>query len=178
LPPDPQRFLEGLNVIKQSTLAYVAAAKASGISGIYYAVQHARFSLLSPAEYSLFGAPLDEEILAAASDLWLNIVHLHGDADIMFDLVADYPVQVMNWHDRDSGFSLAEGHKQFPGAVSGGVSRWTIQREAPGAVIAEAVDAVQQLNGRGLVVGTGCVIMTNTPLQNIRALREFVDRPA
>lgn len=174
---DPQGFLEGLNIIKHSTLAYIEAAKETGISGIYYAIQHARYSLLSPAEYRLFGEPLDEEILTAASDLWLNVVHLHGDSDIMFDLVADYPIQIMNWHDRDSGVSLAEGHKQISGAVSGGISRWTMHREDPPAVLAEAEDAVEQLGGQGLVLGTGCVIMTNTPLRNIKAVREYVDRP-
>ena len=29
----------------------------------------------------------------------LNLIHVHGE-DIMFDLAASYPVDMMNWHDR------------------------------------------------------------------------------
>ena len=103
--------------------------------------------------------------------------HIHGQ-DIMFDVVADYPVQIVNWHDRDAGVSIAEGLKQIQGAASGGVSRWTLYQEDPAAATAEARDALQQSGGSRFLLGTGCVAMTNTPLRNIRALRQAVERPA
>ncbi|UCG25457.1 MAG: uroporphyrinogen decarboxylase, partial [Chloroflexota bacterium] len=99
----------------------------------------------------------------------------HGEEDIMFDLVADYPVQCVNWHDRDTGLSLAEGLEQFSGAVSGGVSRWSLLRESPEQAMAEAKEALGNTGGQRLLLGVGCVIMTNTPTRNIRALRAFVD---
>jgi uroporphyrinogen decarboxylase len=169
----PDAFRDGLATITASTLRYLEAAKATGISGIFYAIQHCRYAAMSPAEYQTFGRPYDEEILAAASDLWLNMIHLHGEG-IIFDLAADYPVQLVNWHDRESGVTLADGLKQVAGAVSGGVSRWTMYQESPAGTLAEVEDAINQTNGRRLVLGTGCVIMTNTPLRNIRALRESV----
>jgi uroporphyrinogen decarboxylase len=172
---DPEAFRQGLKTITASTVAYVEAAMETGVSGIYFATQHACYNLLSPEEYQLFGRPYDEAILAAAAELWLNVGHIHGDEEIMFDLIADYPLQVLNWHDRDGGFSLAEGQKQTSAAVSGGVSRWTMHRGTPEAVVDEARDAVAETGGRRLLLGTGCVIMTNTPLRNIRALREFVE---
>lgn len=172
----PEAFRHGLETIAKGTIAYINAAKKSGISGIFYAIQHARYELMSPAEYQSFGRPLDEEILAAASDLWLNMIHVHGEKDIMFDLVADYPVQLVNWHDRDTGFSLSSGLEQTSGAVSGGVSRWSLLQESPEAALAEAAEAVALTRGRRLLLGVGCVIMTNTPTRNIRALRNFVDQ--
>jgi uroporphyrinogen decarboxylase len=39
--------------------------------------------------------------------MWFNLVHLHG-THVMFDLVADYPAQVINWHDQETPPSLAE----------------------------------------------------------------------
>jgi uroporphyrinogen decarboxylase len=171
----PALFEQGLERITAATLAYLEAAKATGISGIFYALQHCRYALLSPAEYQLFGRPYDEEILAAASDLWLNMLHIHGE-DIFFDLPADYPVPLVNWHDRESGISLQQGLQQVSGAVSGGVSRLTMFRDDPAAAIAEAHDALEQTGGRRFVLGTGCVIMTNTPLRNVRALREVVEQ--
>jgi uroporphyrinogen decarboxylase len=94
----------------------------------------------------------------------------------MFKEAADYPVQFVNWHDRDSGVSLADGLKRVAGAVSGGVSRWTLYQEGPAGTLAEAKGAMEQTGGRSFMLGVGCVAMTNTPLRNIRTLREFVDQ--
>lgn len=172
----PDYLLTGLETITKSIIAYIEAARSTGISGIFYAIQHARYELLSPEEYDLFGRPFDETILSMASDLWLNMLHIHGESSIMFNQVADYPVQLVNWHDRDSGYSLSEGLRRVKGAVSGGVSRWTLYKDSPAQTIVEARDAIQQTGSSRLFLGVGCVAMTNTPLRNIRALREFVDR--
>ena len=171
----PHSFRQGLSTISKSIIAYLEAAKQTGISGIFYAIQHARYSFMSPAEYQTFGLPYDEQILSAVSDLWLNMVHIHGENEIMFDLVADYPVQVVNWHDRDTGISLKQGLNQVSGAVSGGVSRWSLLQDSPHKAIEEATEAVHQTGGRRLLLGVGCVIMTNTPTRNIRAIREFAE---
>ncbi|MEW5989530.1 MAG: uroporphyrinogen decarboxylase family protein [Chloroflexota bacterium] len=171
----PASFHQGLAVITESTLRYIEAAKATGMSGIFYAIQHARYATMSPAEYREFGRPYDKQILAAVSDLWLNLLHAHGEG-IMFGEIADYPVQIVNWHDRESGVSLADGMAQIQGAVSGGVSRWTLHQESPEAAAAEAQDALAQTNGRRFLLSTGCVIMITTPTRNIRALRELVEK--
>lgn len=169
---DPETFMAGLRTIAESTMRYVEAAADVGVSGIFYAIQHARYALLGPVEYKSFGQPFDEQILAEASDLDLNMIHLHGEG-VIFDVVADYDVPLLNWHDRGSGVTLAQGLEQFSGAASGGVSRQTMHTSSPQAVLAEARDAVDQTEGRRLVLGTGCVIMTNTPTGNILALRDF-----
>ncbi|NCF66566.1 MAG: uroporphyrinogen decarboxylase [Chloroflexi bacterium] len=169
---DPELFHQGLETITKSTLQTIEAAKATGISGIFYAVQHARYPLMNPSEFLEFARPYDLQILEATRDLWLNMSHIHGD-QIMFDQVADYPVEFVNWHDRETGFSIAAGLAQIPGAASGGIDHWSIHADSPEKTLNEAMDAVKQTNGRRLLLGTGCVIMTTTPLRNIRALREF-----
>ena len=173
LRSQPELFRKGQEAITESTLRFIEAAKKIGIDGIFYAIQHARYPLLSRAEYEEWGRPFDLKILNAAQDLWLNMVHLHS-TDVMFDLIADYPVQLLNWHDRETGISLADGLQQFKGAASGGVDHWTLHQESPENTLAEVKDAIAQTNGCRLLLGTGCVAMTTTPLRNIRALRESV----
>jgi uroporphyrinogen decarboxylase len=95
----------------------------------------------------------------------------------MFDLVADYPMAFLNWHDRETGISLAEGLSRIRGAASGGVSQWTIHQDDPEETLAEIRDAREQTGSRRLLLGTGCVIMATTPLRNIRALREAANSP-
>jgi uroporphyrinogen decarboxylase len=172
----PDRFKTGLNTITESTLRFIDAMRRSGVSGIFYAIQHASYTVMSEAEYREFGRPYDLQILAALpSDWWLNVIHLHGAAP-MFDLVADYPVQVLNWHDRETRLDLAEGKLKFKGAVSGGLGRWDpMHNGTPVEVRAQARQAIEQTNSRRLVLSTGCVIMTTTPLSNIRAAREVVE---
>lgn len=172
----PDRLKTGLNTITESTLRFIDAMRRSGISGIFYAIQHASHVVMSENEYLEFGRPYDQRILEALPDhWWLNVLHLHGGAP-MLNLVADYPVQVINWHDRETDLSLAEGKLKFKGAVSGGLGRWDpMHVGTPAEVRGQARQAIEQTNGRRLVLSTGCVIMGTTPTSNIRAAREVVD---
>jgi uroporphyrinogen decarboxylase len=170
----PEIFHKALGVITESTIRFVEAARETEIDGIFYAVQHARYPLMSRDEFKDFGRAYDLRVLEAAQSLPFNMLHIHS-TDIMFDLVADYPVQIVNWHDRESGVSLKEGLAQIKGAASGGIDHWTIHQESPQQMLVEASDAFEQTGGRRLLLGTGCVVMTTTPLRNLRALREFAE---
>jgi len=172
----PDRLKTGLNTITESTLRFIDAMRRSGVSGIFYAIQHASYRVMSESEYREFGRPYDLQILEALpKDWWLNVLHLHGDAP-MFDLVTDYPVQVINWHDREAGPDLAEGKLKFSGAVSGGLGRWDpMHNGTPVEVREQARQAIEQTHGRRFILSTGCVIMTTTPTSNIRAAREIVE---
>jgi uroporphyrinogen decarboxylase len=102
------------------------------------------------------------------------MLHLHGQ-NVMFDLVADYPVQAVNWHDRETAPTLREALDRFPGALVGGLSRLeTMVRGTPDDVRQEVRDALEQTAGRRLIVGTGCVMYLTTPVGNIRAARKAV----
>lgn len=171
----PALFRRGIETILESTLRYLEAAKNSGISGIFYAVQHARHPLLSREEFAEFGRRYDLVVLEAAADLWCNMTHIHGE-DIIFDMVSDYPVQFVNWHDRETAPSIAAGLRQISGAASGGISRWTLHQDSPEQALAEAREAIRTTDGRRLMLGTGCVAMVTTPAGNIRALRASVEQ--
>jgi uroporphyrinogen decarboxylase len=171
--PDLVRI--GLETITATTLRFIEACKSTGIAGVYYAVQMANYGQLSEAEYRAFGEPYDRRILAAVGDLWFNLVHLHGPHG-MFDLVASYPCHALNWHDREAGPSLGEGAQRFPGAVCGGLEHWDdILRGDPDLIRGRIADAIQQTNGRRLIVASGCVAPVNAPFSNLRAVRAAVE---
>lgn len=171
----PQAVKAGLEAITESTVRFVAAARERGIAGIFFAVQHASYELLSREEYEEFGVPYDRPVLDAAQGLWLNILHLHGRR-VMFDLLADYPVQVINWHDRETPPALGEGQARFGGAVLGGLRQWeTMVRGEPGEVLAEARAAMEETGGRRFILGTGCVTPITAPWGNLRAARRAVE---
>jgi uroporphyrinogen decarboxylase len=171
----PDAVHAGLTTIAESVLGFVKAAKAAGISGIFYAIQQATYRQLSPDEYVAFGRPYDLDILDAAGDLWLNVVHLHGD-EVMFDAVADYPAQVINWHDRETPPTLAQGQKRWAGAVCGGLRQWdTLVRGTPYDVRREARIALKATGGTRVIISTGCVAPIITPVANLHAARLAVE---
>ncbi|OGO06458.1 MAG: hypothetical protein A2Y73_04465 [Chloroflexi bacterium RBG_13_56_8] len=171
----PEKLHEGLETITETTVRFVREAMRTGAAGIFLAVQHAQYTILSEEEYRTFGRPYDLRILEATEECWFNLLHLHG-SDVMFNLLADYPVQVINWHDRETPPTLAEGLKRFPGAVCGGLRRLeTMMRGTPNDVLAEAADAIRQTAGRRFILGTGCVTPVASPTSNIRAARQAVE---
>lgn len=171
----PDALRAGLEAITETTVRFAMAARETGMAGIFYAVQHAQYGMLSEEEYAAFGRSDDLRILEAAEALWLNVLHLHGN-DVMFDLLADYPVQVINWHDRETWPTLAEAQRRFGEVVCGGLERWdVVVRGTPDQVRAQALDAIAQTGGRRFILGTGCVTPVVAPTSNIRAAREAVE---
>ena len=172
----PAELKAALAVITESTLRFIEAARTTGLAGLFYEVQFASTRVFSEAEYREFGKPYDRQILEAAGDLWLNVVHLHGD-HVLFDLVADYPAAVVNWHDTQTPPDLAGGLKLIKGAACGGLSQWeTMVYGTPADVRAEAEGAVRLTEGRRFILGTGCVTPVIAPRANLRAARDFVGR--
>jgi uroporphyrinogen decarboxylase len=163
----PEAVLAGLKTIAESTRRFIEAANRTGISGIFYAVQHASYQLLSEQEYLRFGCDFDLEILAQSKESWLNLLHLHG-TNVMFKLFTDYPVQVINWHDRETYPDLEEGKTLFPGVVCGGLQRTgTMELGSPEHVYSEACDAISSTHNNRFILGTGCVMQVTTPRVNI-----------
>ncbi len=172
---DPRAVLAGLRIIAGTTARFIEAAAAAGIDGVFFAVQHAQFSELSPAEYEHYGRPFDLQSLEPAQSLWLNVLHLHGE-EIFFSAFLDYPVPIINWHDMETPPSLAEAHELFSGVVCGGIRRWdTMLLGTSAQVRAEAQDAIRATGGRRFILGTGCVTPTNAPHGNILAARQSVE---
>ena len=171
----PEALHAGLKTITESTLNFLEAIIKTGIAGVFYAVQHAAYNLLSEEEYVEFGKKYDFKILTTTKDLWLNVLHLHGE-DIMFEAFMDYPIQVINWHDRDTEPNLVEAQKKYSGVLCGGLQRQsTMVTGSPSKVTAEARDAIQQTGGIRFILGTGCVLPIIAPRANIDAARSSVE---
>ncbi len=133
--------------------------------------------MLSEAEYREFGQPYDLLVLnAARSEAEFNMMHAHGE-EIMFDLVAGYPIEAINWHDRLTWPTLKEARQRFSGLLVGGINeRQTLLNGPVDAIRAEIQEAIAQTGGRGFMVGSGCIIPGHIPVEHIRAAREAVER--
>ena len=171
---DPSSFKAGMETIAQTTIGFVEQAKSTGMAGIYYAVQYACYDSMSEAEYREFGEPFDRMILEALEGTWFNMLHIHG-LDVMFDLLADYPVQAINWHDQETPPSIAEAMQRTDKVLSGGIDQPTMMCGTPEDVRAKAVAALDTTGGRRFILGVGCVTMVASPWGNIRVVRQVVE---
>lgn len=163
----PEQFKKGLETISQTTIRFIEECQKIGIDGIFYAVQHASYDLMTELEFQEFGKHYDAQFFDYIKPFWMNVLHIHG-SHIMFDLVNDYPFQVFNWHDRETSPDLVSGLQKIHGAVCGGLSRIdTMVLGEPEEIKEEFEDALQQTMGTGFILGTGCVCPLTTPLGNI-----------
>jgi len=106
------------------------------------------------------------------------MLHLHGDVP-MFDLVADYPVQAINWHDRETEPDLVAGKSKFKGNRVRRVGPMDpVHNGAPSEVRNQARDAIERTNGRRFILSTGCVAMHHVAGVESAGVREVVNLPS
>lgn len=165
----PEVFQRGFATIIETWSNFVAAVMRIGAAGIFFSTADASYQLMAEEEYRRWGRPSDLAVVEPSQAGWLNVLHVHGE-ELMFDLVADYPFQVLNWHDRKAGPSLREGAQRFAGAVAGGLAQWdTLLSGTPEQVTREVHDAIAQTGGRGAIIAAGCVTPIPVPATNMRA---------
>ena len=172
----PDDVKQALQVITDVTIQYILECLKLKIDGVFFAIQHAQYSILSLQESQNFGTYFDLQILEAARPFWFNVGHIHG-TNVMFDEISKYPVQVLNWHDLETPPSLDEGKKRYPkGAICGGLRQWeTLVYSTPDQVKKEAREAIERTDGNRFILGTGCVSPIITPDANLFAAREVVE---
>ncbi|MDE3088201.1 MAG: uroporphyrinogen decarboxylase [Chloroflexota bacterium] len=185
LRAQPEVLHRALKALTETTARFAVESLRAGADAIFFATQMATRKYLSEDEFRKFGAAYDLQVLdairAAKSDF--VFLHIHG-IDIYFDLLAQWPVDVLNWHDRRTAPSLKGAREisraggsavESKRALSGGINEWdTLAAKSRDAVSAEVRDALAQTGGRGFIVAAGCVIPVDTPEENIRAVIEAV----
>jgi len=163
LKENPQAVTGALEAITETILSFADACFLEGAEGIFYSVMAASRDLHSEDEYRRFGEPYDRRILEhVRPKSKLTVLHCHG-SNLMFDVLAALPAHAWNWDDRRAGPSLRDGQRHVPGAVIGGLDQWGALRDGTSdAAGAEAQDALAQTGGRGVILGAGCVLPTQT----------------
>ncbi|MHB0912907.1 MAG: uroporphyrinogen decarboxylase family protein [Armatimonadota bacterium] len=172
LRSDPTAVRHGLQAIAVSLADYASAWVREGGDGIYYALDT---DLASEEEYREIFLPLDRLILETAMEAGcLNVLHLHG-TNIMFDLLHDLPCHVLQWSSRTTPPSLSAARGMHSGCIAGGVNELTIAERGPADVMNEVRSAVAEAGSVGFIVTPGCAVPTETPEENLFAIRQVVE---
>jgi uroporphyrinogen decarboxylase len=184
---DREQFLTHLQehpIVLHETLATIAEnlnnhiqdVINAGADGVFFAIQGCTRSILTEQQYREFGRPYDLMALRGAAYGWLNILHIHGDKDLMFDQVLDYPVQVLSWSDRLAGPSLREARVRTSKCLMGGWHEFGALSNGPeDQIAAEARDAIAQTGGRKFILANGCSVPDETDHKWLEAARAIVE---
>jgi uroporphyrinogen decarboxylase len=165
---------QGLDIIAEATTQFASECLAAGADGLFFATQCATTAYMTIEDYEEFARPYDLRVLDAARSGEITLLHIHGER-IMFDELTDYPVQIINWHDRRTPPTIAEARKQFSGTLAAGVEAETLVKEPPETAAAQVKDAIAQAGGTKFIVTAGCVITVDAPEANVMAVRRAVE---
>lgn len=157
---DPDIVVRGLETITEVTCEFASATIARGCAGIFLALQEATRSAYTEDEYRSYGERYDRRVIEAAKAAggWFNAVHAHGE-DILFEVVKDYDVEVLNWHIGETPPSIAD-YRARGGtkAILGGLQRAHITQNNRAGIQADIDSALAPNGRRGLIVAPACVI--------------------
>ena len=98
---------------------------------------------------------------------------MHGE-DVLFADLARYPVHAINWHDRRTAPTLAQGQAQSGRCVVGGVDDQAIPTLTTPALVAHVQTALTSLTNTRAMIGPGCVLPLTTPKEHIETIIRVV----
>jgi uroporphyrinogen decarboxylase len=114
--------------------------------------------------------------LRGAQGGWLNILHVHGDKDLMLDLVLDYPVSVLSWSDRIAGPSLRDIRAHTNKTLMGGWNEFgAIAKGDEKGMREEARDAIKQTGGKKFILAPGCSVPDEISPRSLEKARAVAD---
>jgi uroporphyrinogen decarboxylase len=173
---------EALSIVAENLRAHLRDMTLAGADGVFFSIQGASTAIMPVEGYREFGRPYDLLALQGARDGWLNILHVHGERDLMFDRVLDYPVQVLSWSDRLAGPSLRDARMLTNKCLMGGWHEFGALSNGPvEAIRTEAEDALVQTGGRKFILANGCSVPDETDprlLDAARSIAEDLELPA
>ncbi len=172
----PALVHEALATIAENLREHIRECIEQGADGVFFALQGCTRATMPPERYRELGRPYDLLALQGAVDGWLNVLHVHGERDLLFDEVLDYPVAVLSWSDRLAGPSLAEARQKTDKCLMGGWHEFGALAHGPAEEIrAEAEDAVRQTGGRKFILANGCSVPDDTDARWLHAARQIAE---
>jgi uroporphyrinogen decarboxylase len=177
LRAEPEFAVPALEAITRTYADYALELRNAGVDGLFYATTHwASYDKMTWDEYQRFGVPYDVQVVQAAGDDALNILHVCAGNNFLRELSKyDYHSRMLNWDASDpTNVPLDKAHQSYSDAVLlGGVDHtgWLLRSEPQ-----EMPYFIDQLKSKydpsRLIIGPGCAVDPETNMDNLKAIRE------
>lgn len=172
----PQAAKHMLEAVTHTLSAYVRQLREEGIDGVFFSTNgaiapDAPFGM-TDEQFATFIAPYDQHVLQAAEGL-ARIVHVHG-IGLQFNRVYDYQTEAFSWSHLRTRPTLTEVKRATGRAVVGGIDEVEVFLQTPAQVCADINATVEEVGGRGLLIGPGCTVFPDTPKRTLHAIAQAV----
>ena len=186
---DKETVHHALTVLNEVNRSVVDAYVEAGVDGFFFATSYTSPLMVSEEEFEEFHRTYDETLLAYINQkTWFNMLHIHGNADLYIEKLAEYPVQSINWENSAVGISperltsaarlrgltdkiLVGGADQMHDFYGAPETVEQVLRERLNTLLSEVED-------RRIIFGAGCSLPLDIPASNIGLLRKTVDAAA
>lgn len=179
----PQQLVEAEKVMTDVAIQFIEEYVKAGVDGIFLPTNVANVHYMTQEEYKEYILPYDVEVAKAAQGkTWFNMLHIHGDGEVFFDLVEQaLPAQAVNWHTFTTNVSMAEAAKKTDKILVGGLDHMKDFFIADRDVLKERLqqrvkDASNAVEANRLIIAGGCsIVPPNVPDARLNVLREVID---
>ncbi len=176
---EPEAVGGALAVIAANYRRFAACClRESGVDGFYFAPIGCEPSFMPQSQYAQMVRPSDLAVLEALRQAPLLILHIHGEREVYFDQLSDYPCDVLSWEDRVAGPPLAQVRRssRFSNrCLMGGIDHLAAPRSTPERIVRQGREAIEQAGSNGgFILAPGCTFPPETPEANLQALARAV----
>lgn len=156
---DSAALMTGLSHITRNTLKTIHCLAASGIDGIFYAMQQAGNGFASETEFLQLSSTSDNACLSAISAMKFNLVHLHGSG-VHPGLLQLYPGNGLSFDCDDNNIFAVDGANTLPKRTlaigPGPVASWV--NHNPISLMQRVLEWRLRLQHHSLMLAPGCAI--------------------
>ena len=172
----PENVLSALRAITATFAAFVSEVRNAGADGIFFAtLQWASRDLVTWEEYRQFGIPFDLQVIRAAEDSAINLLHVCSSNNFLQQLFEeDYPAPMYNWDSHDpTNLPIDRSYDLLVGkTVVGGIDQEGWLLHANPQEVGYQMDRLKSENDPArLIIGPGCVIPPQVTKENLKAIR-------
>lgn len=177
----PGIMQSALELISRVMVDFGKACLEAGADGLFIASQHTTVSSVSDEQYRKFVLPFDLHMISQLRRRSKFIImHLHTeetDKALRFERISRTPgVDAINWDAKNTATSLLEGKRISRKTVVGGIDNNGLLRTGSAEDVHEqVVSTLRDAGLKGVIIGPGCVITTDTPNANIQAVVDGVN---
>ncbi len=173
----PDRMENVLEIITDTYVRYAAEIRNAGADGLFFATtQWASGDMLTWEEYQRFGVPYDLRVIAGAESDALNLLHVCGSNNFLPQLAEiDYNCRLYNYDSNDeTNLSLEQAGRLLSGrTLVGGIDGEDWLLKGTPDDVHRRIKAFKAAHDAGrLIIGPGCAVPPEVPLDNLRAVRE------
>ncbi len=170
----PSAVAEGLKIITESTINLIGKMAEIELDGIFYIVKNPLFEQQAQFDaHQKLWQKCDLLCLAPATNLWMNILHLHTPLPSLAEY-ADFPVQIINAHGLHRKDYLQKVKTETNKILCGGLQRFeTMTAGSLDMVLNEANDFTENMLPENYILSAECGLPINTPKKNILAAIDF-----